>query len=157
MKLKSIQSKFMLLLVPLIVVTLFGIVAFAYVNSKGLINNEIGLKMQQQLESVTSSINGKLIAHRKVGEVLARTVEFAPNQLTLDNYNKILSLKYSWSLWPIGRIGKTKKLLMQHHTHLKFKRYNRMVLLYGFLSKRVVFIIIAWKWAYLPVAPEYYF
>ncbi|MCY9670631.1 hypothetical protein M5X11_38065, partial [Paenibacillus alginolyticus] len=96
MKLKSIQSKFMLLLVPLIVVTLFGIVAFAYVNSKGLINNEIGLKMQQQLESVTSSINGKLIAHRKVGEVLARTVEFAPNQLTLDNYNKILSLKYSW-------------------------------------------------------------
>ncbi|MCY9670630.1 hypothetical protein M5X11_38060, partial [Paenibacillus alginolyticus] len=66
-------------------------------------------------------------------------------------------LKYSWSLWPIGRIGKTKKLLMQHHTHLKFKRYNRMVLLYGFLSKRVVFIIIAWKWAYLPVAPEYYF
>lgn len=91
MKLKSIQSKFMLLLVPLIVVTLFGIVAFAYVKSKGLINNEIGLKMQQQLESVTSSINGKLVVHRKVGEVVARTVEFAPNQLTLDNYNKILS------------------------------------------------------------------
>ncbi|OPH54948.1 chemotaxis protein [Paenibacillus ferrarius] len=91
MKLKSIQIKFMLLLVPLIMVTLIAIVAFAYVYSKGLINNEIGLKMQQQLESVTSTMNGKLATHRKVGEVLARTVEFAPNQLTLDNYSQILS------------------------------------------------------------------
>ncbi|TXK83569.1 methyl-accepting chemotaxis protein [Paenibacillus sp. N3.4] len=89
--LKSIQSKFMLLLVPLIVVTLVAIVVFSYGYSKGLINTEIGFKMQQQLDSVTSTINGKMVAHRKVGEVLARTVEFAPTQLTLDNYNKMIS------------------------------------------------------------------
>jgi methyl-accepting chemotaxis protein len=91
MHLKSIQSKFMLLLVPLIVVTLFAIIVFAYVYSKGLITNEIQQKMQQQLDSVTSNINGKMVAHRKVTEVLARTMEFSPTQLTLDNYNKIIS------------------------------------------------------------------
>ncbi|MFD0694395.1 methyl-accepting chemotaxis protein [Paenibacillus sp. GCM10027628] len=91
MKLKSIQSKFMLLLVPLIVLTLFAIVTFAYDYSKGLLTNEIGQKMQHQLGSVTSTINGKMLAHRRTVEVLARTVEFSPTQLTLDNYNKMIS------------------------------------------------------------------
>ncbi|NEW09411.1 methyl-accepting chemotaxis protein [Paenibacillus sp. SYP-B3998] len=101
-KLKSIQSKFMLLLIPLIVITLSAIVAFAYIYSKGLITNEIQQKMQQQLSSVTSNINSKMVSHRKVGEVFARTIEFAPSQLTLDNYNQMLSNDLSASIDTTG-------------------------------------------------------
>ncbi|MCZ8522106.1 MULTISPECIES: methyl-accepting chemotaxis protein [Paenibacillus] len=85
-QLKSIQTKTMLAVVPLITITLLSMIAYAYNSSENLINREIQDKMQGQLGSVAGQIDAKLLTHRKVAEMIARTTETAPSLWTLDHY-----------------------------------------------------------------------
>lgn len=85
-QLKSIQTKTMLAIIPLITITLISMITYAYNSSESLINREIQDKMQQQLGSVAGEIDAKLLAHRKTAEMLARTVETAPSLWSLDHY-----------------------------------------------------------------------
>lgn len=89
MKFKTLQARIMLSILPLIIIALLSIVIFAFFYSKNLISQEISAKMYQQLSSVTNHLETKLVAHRKLPEVLARSIEFSPSQLSLDNYVSI--------------------------------------------------------------------
>ncbi|AFH66251.1 methyl-accepting chemotaxis protein [Paenibacillus caseinilyticus] len=85
-QLKSIQTKTMLAIVPLITITLVSMITYAYNSSETLINREIQDKMQQQLGSVAGEIDEKLLSHRKTAEMLARSIETAPSLWNLNHY-----------------------------------------------------------------------
>lgn len=72
---RSIRTRIMLIIMPMVVVAMVVLSIFTYQNSKALINREIESKMQHQLSATTEYIEKQLTAHSKIPETLARALE----------------------------------------------------------------------------------
>ncbi|WP_373229347.1 methyl-accepting chemotaxis protein [Cohnella sp.] len=72
---RSIRTRIMLIIMPMIIAAMAVLSIFTYQNSKALINREIESKMQHQLSSTTEYIETQLTAHSKIPETLARALE----------------------------------------------------------------------------------
>lgn len=72
---RSIRTRIMLIILPMIIVAMIVLSIFTYQNSKALINREIESKIQYQLSSTTEYIETQLTAHSKIPETLARALE----------------------------------------------------------------------------------
>lgn len=79
----------MVLIVPVVVLILGVINFFTYLETKNTLNQQIGLRMNYILESVTKSIENSLLAHSKIPELLAKHIEIFPSNYSLENYEKM--------------------------------------------------------------------
>ncbi|WP_123043306.1 methyl-accepting chemotaxis protein [Cohnella candidum] len=78
---RSIRTRIMLIVLPVVVAAMAALSAITYQNSKTLINREIESKMQQQLDATIQSIQTRLTAHAKIPETLARAVEASADHI----------------------------------------------------------------------------
>lgn len=88
--LRTIRSKILVMLLPLIIISMLSLTVISYQTSKNLINNEIDEKMNYKIDQTVSSIEKTLYAHKRVAESLAKTVEVDGNQLTKEQYVSLL-------------------------------------------------------------------
>ncbi len=90
MHIRSIRMKTLLLILPLVLATLVIMSYTSYQYSRSLINNEIQQKMDYNIGQTVESINRILVAHSRIPEVLARTVEASGSALSKDEYLEVL-------------------------------------------------------------------
>ena len=89
-KIKSIKTKTMLSILPITIVLLLSLTSISYVLSKNSLTKEINEKMNYKLNELSLGIENKLVAHKRVAETLARTVEASTSTLSKDEYRKLL-------------------------------------------------------------------
>ncbi|WP_134682693.1 methyl-accepting chemotaxis protein [Brevibacillus migulae] len=91
MHFKSVKTRTLAIMLPVIIVTLLAILFFSYTYASGIIREQISNSMDNGLYRVTGMIDTKLTAHSKVAETLARNVEGNAKNLDLARYQGILS------------------------------------------------------------------
>ncbi|MCI1694028.1 methyl-accepting chemotaxis protein [Aneurinibacillus aneurinilyticus] len=90
MKFRSIKSRTLASLLPTFVIVLLFTTTFTYFYSSSLMNRQIEAKMNEQLQNLASTIEKNLIAHKKIPELLARSLEFSAHSFTKEQYEDIL-------------------------------------------------------------------
>lgn len=90
MKLKSIKTKTLAFILPVILVALITLTSISYLSSKAIINEEIKGKMVNQLSTNIEDIRKNLFRHGQIAEVLAEVVEASQGALSEKNYEDIL-------------------------------------------------------------------
>ncbi|EQB89427.1 methyl-accepting chemotaxis protein [Clostridium punense] len=90
MKLKSIKTKTLAFILPVILVALITLTGISYLSSKAIINDEIKGKMFNQLNSNIEEIKKKLFIHGQITESLAEMVEASYKVLPEKNYENLL-------------------------------------------------------------------
>jgi len=90
MKIKSIKTKILIYLLPVVIGVMCLLTIISGISSKELINKEIDNKMSYQLEKTEESIKNSLYKHSKITESLGRTVETLGDNLTKDNYENLI-------------------------------------------------------------------
>ncbi|MBC2582398.1 methyl-accepting chemotaxis protein [Clostridium sp. DJ247] len=91
MKIRSIGTKTLLATLPIFVVSMIVMTLISYYSSVNIINNEIKLKMNNQLKEQSTNIERSLQRHAKIAENLSKTVEASAGMLTNDNYVALLT------------------------------------------------------------------
>ncbi|MEW9673410.1 methyl-accepting chemotaxis protein [Ammoniphilus sp. 3BR4] len=89
-RLKSIQMKIMILMIPILSILLIVLVSLAYLQSKNLLTQQIHQTMQKQAESVLSKTENHLLAHSKLLQSLAKAIEPISTFYSLEQYQSIL-------------------------------------------------------------------
>ena len=93
---KKIQGKsrlaknILLTLLPPILIMMVLLSGIGYVFSRNMIKEEIGYQMQYKLEQTISDIDKSLIAHKRLGETLAKSVAVNPDALSELEYEELL-------------------------------------------------------------------
>ncbi len=90
MKFRSIKARTLVSLLPTFVVVLLFMTLFTYFYSTSLMNRQIEDKMNEQLRGLSSAIEKDLVAHKKIPELLARSIEFSSPSITKEQYAAIL-------------------------------------------------------------------
>jgi Methyl-accepting chemotaxis protein len=83
LKIKKISIKIYAILIPIITISVLTLTTLAYLSSKQTINTEIDSKMKSLLSSNIGNVERGLIAHSKIAESIAKTV-----QSSHENINK---------------------------------------------------------------------
>ncbi|MGC5327641.1 methyl-accepting chemotaxis protein [Brevibacillus sp. SYSU BS000544] len=91
MKFKSVRTRTMVLMLPILVGTLMSLLLFSYFSTNSLINSQLDQIMNNKLDSISNDLNTKVTAHSKIPETLARSVEGISSNLTLEQYRTMLS------------------------------------------------------------------
>ena len=86
---RSIKMRTLALIVPVVVLILGIINIFTYLDTKNTLNQQIELRMNHILESVTKSIENSLLAHSKIPELLSKQIELFPSNYSLENYGRM--------------------------------------------------------------------
>jgi methyl-accepting chemotaxis protein len=87
---KTIRMRTLISILPSTII-LLGVLSFSsYFISKNIINQEINNKMEYKVNELGSNIENKLIAHSRIAETLARTVEASGITMTKDEYKDIV-------------------------------------------------------------------
>jgi methyl-accepting chemotaxis protein len=89
-RIKSIKTKMILLLLPVVIASMFILSYMAYSNSKKIINNELETSMDSKLNERLQDIEKSLERHKKISESLAKVVQSSLSYLTKDNYEELL-------------------------------------------------------------------
>lgn len=114
---KSIKTKTLLAILPVVIIPLVVITVFGYYNSKMLITKEIDSKMKNALSSNSEMIQKRLERHEKIAQSLAKTVQSSYKVMKKDNFVALLneSIKtnddtYGAGVWfePMAYDGKSK-------------------------------------------------
>lgn len=87
---KTIRMRTIMSILPSTIILLVVLASFSYFISKNIINQEINNKMEFKVNEINSNIENKLIAHRRIAETLARTVEASGIRMTEDEYKDIV-------------------------------------------------------------------
>lgn len=90
MKFKSIKSRTLASILPIIMISLMFLTSISYITSKKIINEQIKEKMVNQLTANREEIKKKLLKHGQITQSLAKTVEAAHGQFAKDNYAALL-------------------------------------------------------------------
>lgn len=90
MNLKSIKSKTLIILTPVIIIGMSILSSVSYYTSKKQILNDASIKMNNKLDFVISDINDRLDRHAKIAEALAKTAETNTNTLSKEQYKKYI-------------------------------------------------------------------
>ncbi|MFT9848848.1 methyl-accepting chemotaxis protein [Aneurinibacillus sp. REN35] len=90
MKFRSIKSRTLVSLLPTFIVVLLFITLFTYFYGTALMSRQIEDKMNEQLKSLSYSIEKNLVEQKKIPEVLARGLELSSSSLTKTQYEAIL-------------------------------------------------------------------
>lgn len=85
-----LAKNILLTLLPPILVMMILLSGIGYVYSRNMIQEEIGYQMQYKLEQTISDIDKSLIAHKRLGETLAKSVAVNPSALTISEYEDVL-------------------------------------------------------------------
>lgn len=88
---KSIRSRTLSIMLPVIILTLLAVMVLSYWFSNNLLHTEISSKMKYELQMVSGSVQKQLETHSKVTEHLARIVEIAPSSYSIDQLNQLLA------------------------------------------------------------------
>ncbi|HZG17764.1 MAG TPA: methyl-accepting chemotaxis protein [Candidatus Bathyarchaeia archaeon] len=91
MRFKSVKTRTLAIMLPVIIATLLAILFFSYNYASGIIREQINHSMDNGLYRVIGTIDTKLTAHSRVAETLARNVEGNAKNLDLQRYRSILS------------------------------------------------------------------
>lgn len=86
MKFKSVGTKIMITILPLIILAMAILGGLAYYNSKNIINNEIDSKVDYKVNSIIESIEKSLLKHGQIAVNLSETVEASGSVMKKDNY-----------------------------------------------------------------------
>jgi methyl-accepting chemotaxis protein len=87
---KTIRTRTLISILPSTIILLCVLSFSSYFISKNIINQEINNKMEYKVNELSSNIESKLIAHSRIAETLARTVEASGNSMTKDQYKAIV-------------------------------------------------------------------
>ena len=85
-----LAKNILLTLLPPILVMMILLSGIGYVYSRNMIQEEIGYQMQYKLEQTISDIDKSLIAHKRLGETLAKSVAVNPSALAISEYEDVL-------------------------------------------------------------------
>lgn len=86
MKFKSILTKSLVQILPVVFLSICIVTMVSYINSKSIIKSEVDKKMENQLNAATETINKSLLKHAMVPETLAKAVEASYDTMTENNY-----------------------------------------------------------------------
>ncbi len=87
---KSIRSRTLSIMLPVIIVTLLIIMTLSYLFSVTLLNEEITSKMNSELDLISDTVGKRLQAHSKVAESTARAIESLPPASNTEPLQKLL-------------------------------------------------------------------
>jgi methyl-accepting chemotaxis protein len=90
--LSSVRGKTLLTILPLIILTLVVMTIISYKYSESLLNNEIQNKMTAKLDGTINDIKQQLSEHSTLVQGLVSTVEATGNNLTTEQYSRVLGL-----------------------------------------------------------------
>lgn len=89
-KVKSIKTKMILLLLPVVITSMLILSYMCYSSSKKIINSELEINMNGKLNEKSQEIEKSLERHQKISESLAKVVQSSLSYLTEDNYEELL-------------------------------------------------------------------
>ncbi|MDQ0877447.1 methyl-accepting chemotaxis protein [Paenibacillus sp. V4I3] len=87
---KSIRTRTLVTILPLLILSMFVLSALSYSYSKQMINAEIQDKMAYQLNATINNMQTILTAHSKIPESLARTIEPVGDKIDKGKYFQII-------------------------------------------------------------------
>ncbi|MDP4143849.1 MAG: methyl-accepting chemotaxis protein [Bacillota bacterium] len=90
MKIRSIQSRTLLCVLPMALVAMLALTAISYSSGKALVNAEIDSKMKNQLEAISEDMQKKLEKHSQIPVTLAKVAGTSGTVLSKDNYESML-------------------------------------------------------------------
>ncbi|MEG1797985.1 MAG: methyl-accepting chemotaxis protein [Clostridium sp.] len=91
MTFKSIKTKTLASILPVIILSMVILTGISYITSKNIINEEIRGKMINQLSANSEEIKKKLFKHGQITQSLAKTVEASYGVFTKENYLTLLT------------------------------------------------------------------
>lgn len=90
MKIKSIQVRTLIYILPLVLLLMIVMTIMSYNYGKLLVNKEIEQKMKNQLDDASQKIGKSLSNHGMVAKTLAKTVQTSGTILNKENYQELL-------------------------------------------------------------------
>ncbi|WP_219641014.1 methyl-accepting chemotaxis protein [Cohnella sp. CFH 77786] len=88
-KVKSVKTKTMLVIVPLVVTVLAALIAETFVLSMRIIQDQTEQKMKLELSGMTNMIEAKLVAHSKATEAMGKAFEANFRSFSLPDFQKV--------------------------------------------------------------------
>ncbi|MFB6364435.1 methyl-accepting chemotaxis protein [Paenibacillus elgii] len=89
MRLRSVKAKTFLLFMPAVLVLFAAVLVAAYVYAKGIILDQSRYGMNEQLKSISNDIDTRLVAHTRLPEMIAHTIEDTYTKLSLQDYQSM--------------------------------------------------------------------
>lgn len=89
-KFKTIRMRTLISMLPSTLILLCILSFCSYFISKDIINREINDKMEYKLNELSLNLENKLIAHSRIAETLARTIEATGTTMTKEEYKDIV-------------------------------------------------------------------
>ncbi len=89
-RLKSIQAKSLVILLPVILLITSVLSYLSYSSSKAIVQNEIQSKMESQLHAMINDLQNKITAHVRIPQALARVVESGRLRMSPADYKMLL-------------------------------------------------------------------
>ncbi|QRG66970.1 methyl-accepting chemotaxis protein [Brevibacillus choshinensis] len=123
---KSIRSRTLSIMLPVIIVTLLVIMTLSYLFSVTLLNDEITSKMNSELDLISDTVGKRLQAHSKVAESTARAIESLPPASNTEPLQKLLK-----KIVPINETSLGMGIFMEPY---RFDPHIQYVSTYGTLQ-----------------------
>lgn len=86
LKLKSIRTLILVSILPLTLISMILLTLISYSTGKSIINNEINLKMNNQLDAAVQNIEKSLTRHDRLAQSLAKAAQSSGSILNKDAY-----------------------------------------------------------------------
>ncbi|WP_159887776.1 cache domain-containing protein [Paenibacillus puerhi] len=87
---KRIQTKFLVYILPALLVSMIILCWVSYSFSKDTITTEIEHKMANQMDATVQNIRNKLSSHVRIPQTVARMIETSGQQLSKEGYKELL-------------------------------------------------------------------
>lgn len=90
MKIKSIQTRTLLYVLPLVLLSMIVMTFMSYSYGERIVNKEIEQKMTNKLDDSLQKINKSISTHSMVAKTLAKTAQTSGTSLSKENYEALL-------------------------------------------------------------------
>jgi methyl-accepting chemotaxis protein len=87
---KSIRTKTLLTILPLVLLTLIAVAVLSYLYSNRLFLNETERTMTEQINGTINRLDNRFIAHSKTAEIFARAIERYASDFSLEQYDQMI-------------------------------------------------------------------
>jgi len=91
MNFRSVKTKTLVFILPLVLLTLVTIVIVSFILERNIVNKETERNMNEQLNKTASQIQVKLTAHEKLAEILAASAGYQYNDISRPGYFRLLT------------------------------------------------------------------
>ncbi|WP_281882869.1 methyl-accepting chemotaxis protein [Paenibacillus sp. YYML68] len=86
---KSIRAKTLLLFLPVVMIVLTAVVGASYLYASRIISQQSEVAMEEQLHRIASDVEGRMMVHQKLSEVMARILTDTHKKLDLQDYESM--------------------------------------------------------------------